>query len=154
MTTYARIVDGCAVDVTAGDLGELFHADVAAQFQTVPDGTENGDLLNADGSWTKHVATPAASVTPSLAPLTPMTFYLAFKSTERIAIKKSTDPLVMEFWEAYQLAVQLGKDVDPNLPSVADSVAYLAQGPSDTPPGAGILASKDRVAQILAGVPQ
>lgn len=152
MSTYARIVSGHAVDVTTGDPAELFHPDVAAEFVTVPDGTGNGD--HYDGStWTK-APPPAAPAPEPLPVLTPMTFYLAFTPAERIAIKKSPDPMVEEFWASYQLAVQLDKPIDPNLTSVAEGVAYLAQGPTDTPLGPGILASRDRIEQILAGTPQ
>jgi hypothetical protein len=77
-----------------------------------------------------------------------MTFYLAFTPAERIAIKKSTDEQVVEFWATYQLAVQLDKPIDPNLVSVREAIEYLAT------PGAAILASSDRIAQILNGVPQ
>lgn len=152
MKTYARIIGGHAVDVVTVDPTELFHPDVAAEFVTVPDGTGNGDRYDGT-TWTK--APPPAPAAPGPLPvLTPMTFYLAFKPAERIAIKASADPMVAEFWASYQLAVQLDKPVDPNLPSVAEGVAYLAQGPNDTPPGPGLLASRDRIAQILNGEPQ
>jgi hypothetical protein len=152
MTFYARIVNGQAIDVTTGNPAELFHPDVAIQFVEVPDGTQNGATL-VDGVWTPPA--PAPEPIPAPMPmLTPMTFYLAFTPQERIAIKSSTDPLVKEFWASYELAVQLQKDVDPNLVSVSAAVAYLARQPGDDPPGPGILASPERVQQILAGVPQ
>jgi hypothetical protein len=90
----------------------------------------------------------------SLPVLTPMTLYMAFTPAERIAIKASTDQMVIEFWAMYQLSVQLEKPTDPNLVSVQEALAYLAQPKDATPPGAGILASQDRVKQILAGIPQ
>jgi hypothetical protein len=154
MTTYARIVGGQAIDVTTTDPAELFHPDVVAEFIEVPADTTAGDRLNEDGSWTKYVPEPITSVPVVLPMLTPMTFYLAFTPQERIAIKGSTDPLVKEFWASYELAVQLKKDVDPNLVSVSAAVAYLARQPADDPPGPGILASLERVQQILTGVPQ
>lgn len=86
--------------------------------------------------------------------LTPMTFYLAFTPAERIKIKASTDAEVMEFWDTYQRAERTETMVDPNLVSVQEGLAYLAQQPNDTPPGPGILASRDRIEQILAGIPQ
>ena len=96
----------------------------------------------------------APAATSALPVLTPMTLYMAFTPAERIAIKASTDPMVVEFWTMYQLSVQLQKPTDPNLVSVQEALAYLAQPKDATPPGAGILASKDRIAQILAGIPQ
>lgn len=154
MITFARIVDGHAVDVTTGQLDELFHADVAAQFVAVPDGTGNGDRFDG-AAWTKAPnAPPAPEPVLMLPSLTPMTFYLAFTPAERIKIKKSSDEQVVEFWSTYQLAVQLDKPIDPNLISVQEGLAYLAQGTTDTPSGPGILASKDRIEQILNGIPQ
>jgi hypothetical protein len=86
--------------------------------------------------------------------LTPMTLYMAFTPVERMKIKASEDPLVKEFWEMYQLSVQLGKPTDPNLPSVQNAIAYLARPAGATPPGAGILESPERIEQILLGIPQ
>jgi hypothetical protein len=154
MKTYARIIDGQAVDVTATDPTEIFHGDVAAQFVEVPAGTEIGDLY--DGKAWSRPAQPAAPAAPP-APyglLTPMTLYMAFTPGERIAIKTSSDPMVKEFWEMYQLSVQLGKPTDPNLASVQGAIAYLARSKEADPPGVGILATEERVDQILQGIPQ
>ena len=86
--------------------------------------------------------------------LTPMQFYLAFTPTERMAIKKSADPVVVEFWATYELAAQLNNTIDPNLVSVQAALTYLATPTSATPPGAGILVSTARIAQISSGTPQ
>ena len=86
--------------------------------------------------------------------LTPMQFYLAFTPTERMAIRKSVDPVVVEFWSTYQLAAQLNNTIDPNLVSVQEALTYLATATTATPPGAGILASTARIAQISQGIPQ
>jgi hypothetical protein len=94
--------------------------------------------------------TPPAPLLPLL---TPMTLYMAFKPSERVAIKASKDPLVMEFWTMYQLSVDLQKPTDPNLVSVREALEYLAT-PVEPGPGAGILAGPERVEQILAGIPQ
>lgn len=85
--------------------------------------------------------------------LTPMTLYMAFTPSERIAIKTSNDPMVAEFWNMYQLSAQLQKPTDPNLPSVREAITYLAT-PISPGPGAGILASAARIEQILQGIPQ
>lgn len=150
MKTYARIVDGHAVDVTrTDDLAALFHADLVGQFVVVPDGTQNGATFDsATQSWTNPAHAPAEPVAAQLPRLTPMTFYLAFSPAERIQIKTSTDPLVAEFWDTYQRAERTNTEVDPNLVSIRDGLAYLTQ---TTPP---ILASDGRVSEILAGVPQ
>ena len=151
MTTYARNVNNVAVDVTTANPATLFYPTIAAEFITVPDGTVDGATYS-NGIWTNPPAPTPAS--PRYAVLTPMQFYLAFTPTERMAIKKSTDPVVVEFWATYQLAAQLNNTIDPNLVSVQEGLTYLATSTTATPPGAGILASTARIAQISAGVPQ
>lgn len=47
MTTYARIVNGVAVDVSA-DPASSFAPDLAAEFVEVPDGVEPGSVLLAE----------------------------------------------------------------------------------------------------------
>ena len=136
MTTYARNVNNVAVDVVTADPKTLFYPTIAAEFIVVPDGTQNGATYNATtGVWTA----PPAPPTPAPAPypvLSPMQFYLAFTPTERLAIKKSTDPMVMEFWATYQLAAQTNTSIDPNLVSVQEGLTYLATATTATPPGA------------------
>ena len=152
MTTYARIINNTAVDVVTTNPATLFYPTIAAQFVIVPDGTVHGSV-DSGGVWTAPAAPHIAA--PALHPiLTPMAFYLAFTPAERIAIKKSTDPDVMEFWATYQLAVQLNHTIDPNLVSVQQGLAWLATPTSATPPGPGILASTARIAQISDGIPQ
>lgn len=62
MTTYARIVDGHAVDivVTPPELNERFHPEWLARqnFVVVPDGTEHGATDNNDGTFTNPPAPP------------------------------------------------------------------------------------------------
>nr|WP_315400078.1 hypothetical protein [uncultured Duganella sp.] len=109
-----------------------------------------------DVGWQCDVSGSAPVFTPGVAPLpllTPMTLYMAFTAAERIAIKTSKDPLVAEFWAMYQLSAQLEKPTDPNLVSVKEAITYLA-APVSPGPGAGILASAERVPQILLGIPQ
>lgn len=65
MTTYARIVNGHAVDVTTVDPKTIFHPDIAAQFVTVPAGTANHDSYDGE-TWVKFV--PAPAVAPALVP--------------------------------------------------------------------------------------
>lgn len=58
MTTYARIVNGHAIDVTTVDPKTIFHSDIADTFVDVPDDTQTGDIY--DGSiWTKPAPTVA-----------------------------------------------------------------------------------------------
>lgn len=123
---------------------------IAAQFIACPDTVVVGAVKNGS-TWTNPApVTPAAALLPLLMP---MTLYLAFTPAERIAIKASADPMVKEFWETYQLSVQLANPIDPNLVSVQEGLAYLA-APASPGHGAGILASVDRIPQILQGIPQ
>ena len=154
---YAWIENDTVRDLCAGNPSELFHPDVAQFYSVeVPGGTERGATL-VKGVWTNPVPVapaPALGGPVVYSLLSPMQFYLAFTPSERIAIKKSTDPVVEEFWATYQLAAQVNAHIDPNLASVAEGLAYLATATTATPPGAGILAGAARIAQIQAGIAQ
>lgn len=123
----------------------------------VPDALEYQvvDDLVVDVGWSCKLVDGVPVFTPSTALplLTPMSLYMAFTPAERIAIKTSKDPMVAEFWSMYQLSAQLDQPTDPNLASVRDIIVYLAK-PASPGPGGGILASPERVQQILAGIPQ
>lgn len=88
--------------------------------------------------------------------MTPVTFHDAFNITERIAIKSSTDPIVMEFWKTFELAANTtGQMIDPNGAAIIGGLAYLAGQTVAPQPviAAVILASPARIAQIQAGLP-
>ena len=108
---------------------------------------ECGNMRFTDPSQTLYQAVASYPI------LTPMQLYLAFTPSERIAIKKSTDPDVIEFWATYQLAVQTNTPIDPNLISVQEGLDWLATPTTATPAGPGILATS-RITQILNGVQQ
>lgn len=137
--------------VPDGSVGAVIGStDAAAVEYFLPDDSP------VDVGWTCSLVDegPVFSAPAATLPLlTPMTLYMAFTPTERIKIKASTDPLVIEFWAMYQLSVQLNKPTDPNLISVQEALAYLA-APVSAGQGAGILASVERVQQVLAGIPQ
>jgi len=159
MNKFARIENSTAVEVftppVGVDIADCFHAEIAGLFTPCPDNVTVGSTIDSSGKWTIAPSpAPAVAPAPILPMLTPMTLYLAFTPAERIAIKKSVDPMVIEFWATYQLSVQLDKPTDPNLMSVQEAIGYLAQPTTATPPGAGILASQARIAQVLAGTPQ
>lgn len=174
MTTYARIENDTAIEIfippTGFTIGECFHPEVASLFTVVPDGTELGATTTDGVTWTNPPARPApepASTVYDL--LTPMQFYLAFKTQERMMLKalattglpansafNSTataipvDPIIQEFWATYQMAVSSGAHIDPNLTSIQEGLAYLASPTAPTP--AVITAA--RIPQILAGIAQ
>lgn len=103
----------------------------------VPDGTLAGAVSDGEGGWTNPDPGPVV--------LSPMQFYLAFTPTERVAIKASTDPLVAEFWQTFELAVQTATVIHTGLASVTDGVNALVTAN---------LINANRVADVLAGVPQ
>ena len=119
-----------------------------------PPGGPQGLWVCGNQNFTDPSGTLYEVVSVTYPPLTPMAFYLAFTPTERMAIKKSTDVNVAEFWATYQLAAQTNTSIDPNLVSVQEGLTYLATATTATPPGAGILASAARIAQISQGIPQ
>ena len=149
MTTWARNVNDKAVDVTTVDPTTIFHPEVAAQFVVVPDGTLTGAVY-ANGSWTNP--TPVTPPTPPVvySKLTPIQYYNAFTVAEAIAIKTSSDPVVLEIWYRLQVAMTAsGNDpiIDPNSTPVQAGLEYLST--TATP---YILPS--RIPQICAGVAQ
>ena len=153
MSNYAQIQGTLVVEVVTQAAYNTFNTTTQALFIACPSNVTAGYTYTAaTQTWTAPPAPPAVQV--KYPTLTPMQFYLAFTPTERIAIKKSTDPVVVEFWATYQLAAQLNNTIDPNLVSVQEGLTYLATPTTATPPGAGILASASRIAQISAGVPQ
>lgn len=149
---YARIVNNTAIDVRTESPEGCYTPNIVAEFVEVPDEVQDGWIHdNLSGTWSAPPPPPVPTPQPVVFPtLSPMQFYMAFSPTERIAIKKSTDEIVMEFWSTYELAVQTKTNIDPNLPSVVSGLEYLA---NPTPAGAGILSST-RIPQILLGIPQ
>ncbi|KAA5602611.1 hypothetical protein F1188_20490 [Roseospira marina] len=69
MTTYARILNGIAVDVVTADPATLFHPLIAAEFVTVPDDVVPGALLDGD-EWTPPPPPPDPEPEPE--PATPL----------------------------------------------------------------------------------
>ena len=149
MTTYARNVNNVAVDVTTTNPATIFYPSIAAEFIVVPDGTEGGATYE-NGIWTNPPTPPVPPVRYSV--LTPMQFYLAFTTAERIAIKASTDTNVKEFWATYELAAQLNETIDPNLVSVQEGLDYLSVTDVAGTTSPYILPA--RIPQILQGIAQ
>jgi hypothetical protein len=146
MKTYARIVNGHAVDVTTEDPKTIFHEDLAAQFVEVPEGTRHGDTLNDDGSWTK--APPPEVVVPVVTPpkVTPPQFKMIMLD-ELPTIRKlvATDDIVETFMSV--IDDPRLTEVDLSLTSVQNGVKYCLKqiGWSDEQIAA-------RMVTILSGV--
>ena len=152
MSNYAQIQNGIVVEIVSQVAFNTFNRTVQALFVACPSTVTVGYTYIAPSTWTEPPAPPPPIVKYPL--LSPMQFYLAFTPTERIAIKKSTDPDVQEFWATYEVAERLNNTIDPNLVSVQEGLAWLATATTATPPGPGILASTARIAQISKGIPQ
>ncbi len=147
MKTYARVVGGKTVDTkvtTLLGLGEMFHPTIVEQFIEVPNGTVDGAEV-VEGVWTNPV-NEVVEPTAVLPAMSPMQFYLAFTVGEMIAIKGSTDPVVQEVYARYQIALQTGTPINPQLPSVKNGLEYLAT--------AGACIDAARIPDILLGIPQ
>ena len=142
MTTYARLVNGQAVDVTTGNPETLFHADIAAAFIVVPDGTVNGATYSG-GTWAPP-ASPPAPIQQYRKQVSTVEFYMLFQSPERIAIRASSDLIVKDFMSIIDdVRTTI---VDLANPQVIGAINYLA---TLTP--AAI--TTDRAATILLGWP-
>lgn len=131
-------------------LADGYVVTVASQPKEVTDGWDCGDQVIADPGHSLY------EVVSTL--LTPVQFHNAFSVTERIKIKASTDPIVKEFWNTFELAAsQPGETIDTSSAAVVGGLAYIAGATSAPQPviaaGDLVLASPARIAQIQAGTP-
>lgn len=122
---HARIVNNQAVDVRTESPDGCFTPDIVAEFAEVPGEVENGWTLG-NGVWSAPVVLEPAPVTPP-APVppkvSPVEFKLLFTSAERVAIKASTDPVVLDFFSIVE--DQRLTHVDLALQSTQDALSYL-----------------------------
>lgn len=145
MTRFARIIEAVAVDVVTQDPTALFHPEIAAQFEPVPDNVERG--WHRTGTvWAAPAtaATPAAATIPRKTVVTPPEFLLLFTASERIAIRtaRGSDPVVAD-WLAILEDPRLS-EVDVSRPATLDGLAYLASK--------GLI-TQARAAEIALGAP-
>lgn len=145
MTTYARIVDGCAIDVTTSDPKTIFHPEVASQLVMVPDGTSNGDRKNGN-TWTKFV--PPQEVVPAVkAPVvTPPQFKMLIMGELAEIMGEAKDDIVIGSFMEIVNDPRL-TEVDLGLTSVQNGLKYCLKkiGRSDDQ-------ISQRMAEILSGV--
>ncbi len=138
----------------------------------VTSGTDTADFEVPDNSpvdvgWivTMQGGQPVFAAPANYPLLSTMQFYVAFTPAERMLIKALAgngvpatsssaaippDPVIVEFWQTYQMAVQSNSHIDPNLKSTQESLNYLANPTAPTP---AVIAA-ERIPQILAGVAQ
>ena len=171
MTTWARILNNIAEEIVTTNPAEIFHADVAAMFSVVPDGTLPCASF-ASGAWVNPppVTPPPATPAALYAKLDPMAFYVAFKPTERMLIKAlastgipanspllgganaaiPADMIIAEFWETFELTQSSNTPIDTSLVSIQEGLAYLSAPTAPTP----VVLAAGRAAQISLGIPQ
>jgi hypothetical protein len=143
MTNYARVINNTAVELST-DPTNQFHPTIADQFQVVPSNVKVGWTLNAS-VWSAPapvVVVDPVPPAPVLPFLTPVQFKMCFTTQERIAITaiKATDVALKAAYEI--LDDPRLTQVDLNLQSVKDMVAYIHSLNIITP---------ERMASILAG---
>lgn len=135
MTTWARNVGNVVTDLTTTDPTQIYAPDIATQFVIVPDGTQNG--------WVFPPPAPYAPPPPQYkTTLSRPDFLLLFTSSERIAIRASADPGVVD-WVTI-LSDSAVTEINLGLQQVQDGLAYLVS--------AGLL-TVERKAIILQGMP-
>lgn len=150
MPSYARIVDGVAVELFTPQEGftleDSWHPEVATLFTEVPANVTVGSTVDDKGKWTIAPA-PVEPVAPIVYPkVSPMTFQMLFTSPERIAIRTKVaapDPVLADWWDIVtnpQLT-----EVDLALSSVQSALAYLVTLE---------ILTEDRKAQVLTGIIQ
>lgn len=86
----------------------------------------------------------------SYRPIGPGDFFQLFTFAERAAIKNSTDPLVVSFWDSYQNAIATGVKIDLGSPDIIRGLAYLSAtdvAPATDPPAPYLAAGRSQ--QIL-----
>jgi hypothetical protein len=146
---YAWIENTIIRDLTTGDPLDVFHPDIAKLFDTqVPDEAEPGDTFR-DGVLTKKlIPEPVIPELPELPAFVPPTvsaiqYKMLFTSAERIASKKSTDPVIIDLQDLLNDPRTL--TVNLALKSISDSLDYMT---------AIKLLAPGRKAEILTGDPR
>lgn len=97
---HARIDDtGLVLEVVTGDPAELFHADLAQQFQAVPDNVEKG-WQRTDNGFQPPAPAPEPVIPEPVKQPIPKAAFLAFLTrAERLALQsaRASDPVADDF---------------------------------------------------------
>lgn len=113
MTTYARFINGTAVEVIDFNPAGRFTGEIAALFTEVPDGTGANDTLE-NGVWTKWIAppTPEPLPPPPVRVLTKLEYMDRFMDAELAGIYTAAKTVVqVEIWlEKFKLATEVNLD--------------------------------------------
>lgn len=144
---YAWVENNVVRDICAGNPAELFAAPIAAYYTTViADTVERGARFTSNMWVNPDPIVVPAPVVPEPEPVgyptvSAIEYKMLFTTPERIAIKTSTDPIVMDIYEL--LNDPRVTNVNMNLQSVQDALSYFVTK--------GLL-TNERVAVILQGV--
>ena len=142
---YAWIENDIIRDIAPGAPEQFYHPAVAANYDTqVPDAAANGDSF-VNGVLTKRpipeVATPTPEPVVAKPPkVTVIEYKMLFTSAERIAVKASVDPVIIDLQELMNDPRTV--NVDLSLQSISDALDYMT--------GLGLIAV-GRKAEILTG---
>lgn len=131
-------------DIAQGDPAAIYHPDIASLYDTdVPDEAQNGDSY-VDGVWAAKpepvVQEPVPPVPPVPPKVTVIEYKMLFTSTERIAAKASTDPVIVDLRDL--MDDPRTSHVDLSLQSISDALDYMT--------AIGLIA-EGRKAEILTG---
>lgn len=123
---YAWVENGIIRDVAHDHPSAIYHPDIAKHYYNqVPDDAENGDAWDGVTLTKPVIPEPVAPEAPVFVPpkISPIEFKMLFTSAERIALRTSTDVVVVDFMEIIQ-DPRL-QQVDLNLQTVRDGLAYI-----------------------------
>ena len=143
---YAWIENDIIRDIAPGAPEQFYHPTVAVSYDTqVPDDAANGDTFK-NGVLTKRpVPIIPEPVTPEPVVAKPpkvtvIEYKMLFTSAERIAVKASADPVIIDLQELMNDPRTV--NVDLSLQSISDALDYMT--------GLGLIAV-GRKAEILTG---
>lgn len=138
---YAWLEATTIRDICPGNPAEFYHPDVAAHYDTeVPDDAENGDTWDGTTLTKKPVPVAPAPVAPVPPKVSVIEYKMLFTSAERIAVKASTDPVIIDLQELMNDPRTV--NVDLSLKSISDALDYMTY--------LGLIAP-GRKAEILTG---
>lgn len=148
----ARVLGNAAVDVCLeSELAARYHPAIAAEFVNVPPEVEAG-WIKTGSTW--GPPPPRGDLPPPPIPTTLTidvpTFLMRFTAPERVAIRASEDPLVVDFLRL--LDDPRTVRVNVGLAPVQQALGYLA-GLSQPNPLTPALIEPSRLAEILAPQP-
>ena len=128
---WARYMNGQLVEVVTQNPADLFVAEIAAQFMVVDDEVTVP---------TRPKPTPSVQVAPVPPKVSVIEYKMLFTSAERIAVKASTDPVIIDLQELMNDPRTV--NVDLSLKSISDTLDYMTY--------LGLIAP-GRKAEILTG---